>query len=140
MSACLRAAEVRLAAASVTGLTDLTYRWSKDGQPLTDGPTAAGSVITGSTTPELTITTVALADAGSYSWRVENLCGGDVSQPATLQVCAADFDCSGVVTLQDLFDFLAAYFAQDPRADVNGANGVTIQDVFDYLVAYFARC
>jgi len=42
--------------------------------------------------------------------------------------------------VQDIFDFLIAYFANDPRADVNSANGVTVQDIFDYLNAYFTGC
>ncbi len=55
-------------------------------------------------------------------------------------VCPADFDDSGAVSIQDLFDFLSAYFATAPAADVNGANGVTVQDIFDFLAAYFAGC
>jgi hypothetical protein len=30
-----------------------------------------------------------------------------------------------------------AYFAGLPAADFNGAGGVTVQDIFDFLVAYF---
>jgi len=60
----------------------------------------------------------------------------DPSTPA----CRADFNGSGSVTVQDIFDFLIAYFANDPRADVNSANGVTVQDIFDYLNAYFTGC
>jgi hypothetical protein len=44
------------------------------------------------------------------------------------------------VTVQDIFDFLAAYFAGDTRADFNGAGGITVQDIFDFLAAYFAGC
>jgi len=54
--------------------------------------------------------------------------------------CRADFDCSGSVSVQDLFGFLAAWFAQDSRADFNGTGGVTVQDLFDYLAAWFAGC
>src|SRR5205085_10637558 len=34
--------------------------------------------------------------------------------------CVADFNGSGTVTVQDLFDFLGAWFSLDPRADING--------------------
>jgi hypothetical protein len=44
------------------------------------------------------------------------------------------------VTVQDVMDFLNAYFAGAPAADVNGADGVGLQDVFDFLAAYFAGC
>lgn len=54
--------------------------------------------------------------------------------------CLADFNGDEAVSVQDIFDFLAAYFAGDPAADVNGADGVTVQDIFDYLTAYFAGC
>lgn len=54
--------------------------------------------------------------------------------------CAADHNCSGAATVQDLFDFLDHYFVSDPRADFNSSNAVTVQDIFDYLLAYFAGC
>jgi hypothetical protein len=57
--------------------------------------------------------------------------------------CAADFDCSGgpaAVTVADIFDFLGAWFAGDPRADINGANGISVQDIFDFLSAWFVGC
>jgi outer membrane protein assembly factor BamB len=56
------------------------------------------------------------------------------------QPCAADFNNSGTVSVQDIFDFLAAYFASDSRADVNASGAVTVQDIFDYLLVYFAGC
>jgi hypothetical protein len=54
--------------------------------------------------------------------------------------CPADFNNSGGVTLQDIFDFLSAYFAGLPTADFNGVGGITVQDIFDFLSAYFAGC
>lgn len=54
-------------------------------------------------------------------------------------VCIADINRRGGVTVDDLFDFLAAYFAGNPRADINGG-GLGVQDIFDYLAAYFSGC
>lgn len=54
--------------------------------------------------------------------------------------CRADFNGVDGVGLQDLFDFLAAWFAHDPRADFNGGDGVGLQDLFDFLSAWFAGC
>jgi Starch/carbohydrate-binding module (family 53)/Glycosyl hydrolase family 57 len=54
--------------------------------------------------------------------------------------CPADFNGQGGLGVQDIFDFLAAWFANDPRADFNGANGVGVQDIFDFLAAWFAGC
>ena len=54
--------------------------------------------------------------------------------------CAADFNQSGTVSVQDIFDFLAAYFSNSPAADVNASGTVSVQDIFDFLAAYFVGC
>jgi hypothetical protein len=54
--------------------------------------------------------------------------------------CPADFNNSGMISVQDIFDFLAAYFGNDPAADFNGQGGISVQDIFDYLAAYFTGC
>ncbi|MCC6320038.1 MAG: hypothetical protein IT438_01210 [Phycisphaerales bacterium] len=53
---------------------------------------------------------------------------------------AADFNNSGTLSVQDLFDFLSAYFAGDLAADINTSGGLSVQDVFDFLAAYFGGC
>ncbi|MCC6320942.1 MAG: hypothetical protein IT438_05830 [Phycisphaerales bacterium] len=59
----------------------------------------------------------------------------------TSPCCKADFNQSGApVTVQDIFDFLSAYFSNSALADINGAGGVSVQDIFDFLSAYFAGC
>ncbi|MFN7020982.1 MAG: GC-type dockerin domain-anchored protein [Phycisphaerales bacterium] len=58
----------------------------------------------------------------------------------TALVCDADFNASGAATVQDIFDFLEAYFSNDPRSDVNNSCTLTVQDIFDFLAAYFAGC
>ncbi len=63
--------------------------------------------------------------------------------------CPADFNASGSATVQDIFDFLAAYFAgctaPGPApcvasADINASGALTVQDIFDFLAAYFLGC
>ena len=54
--------------------------------------------------------------------------------------CRADFNGNGVVSVQDIFDFLTAWFAKDPYADVNANGAITVQDIFDFLSAWFAGC
>ena len=67
--------------------------------------------------------------------------GGDVLVDIDFEPsCIADFNNSGGVSVQDIFDFLAGYFSGDPRADVNGSGAVTVQDIFDFLSAYFGGC
>lgn len=52
--------------------------------------------------------------------------------------CLADFNASGAVNSQDLFDFLTAFFAGN--ADVNRDGSVNSQDFFDFLALFFAGC
>ncbi len=52
--------------------------------------------------------------------------------------CRADFN-GGGLSVQDIFDFLNAWFAGDPAADWNGG-GLSVQDIFDFLNAWFAGC
>ncbi len=65
------------------------------------------------------------------------------SEPVEIAVtpaCVADTDLSGTVTVQDIFDYIALYFAGLPRADIDGSGTVSVQDVFEYLTAYFSPC
>jgi subtilisin-like proprotein convertase family protein len=53
--------------------------------------------------------------------------------------CKGDFNHDGAVSVQDIFDYLIAYFGAQPSADTGGG-GVSLQDLFDFLVAYFGGC
>ncbi len=53
--------------------------------------------------------------------------------------CAADFNCSTQVDVQDILDFLGAWFAGHSSADLNG-DGLNAQDIFDFLATWFAGC
>jgi hypothetical protein len=64
---------------------------------------------------------------------------GAVPPRLSLTVCVgapADWNCSGDVTVQDIFDFLASYFTN--TGDFNADGGTSVQDIFDFLSAYFA--
>lgn len=63
---------------------------------------------------------------------------GTTGNPVTC--CPANFNHENGVTIQDIFDFLVAYFAQDAAADFNQSGSVGVQDIFDFLAAYFAGC
>ncbi len=62
----------------------------------------------------------------------------DLIQLTGLPPCPGDFNASGKLSVQDLFDYLAAYFSGEPRADFNDSGTISLQDLFDYLTAYFA--
>jgi hypothetical protein len=55
-------------------------------------------------------------------------------------VCRADFNTDGAVTVQDLFDFLDAYFAVAPNADFDNNGVVTVNDLYVFLALYFTGC
>ena len=55
--------------------------------------------------------------------------------------CIADYDRSGVISLNDLFSFLAAYFSgQTQLADTNADGRLSIQDVFNFIEVYTTGC
>jgi len=104
--------------ASATATGTPSYQWFRNGVPLVN--TARFS---GVTTTTLTVNPVAQqgsepgwTDAGQYSLRASNFCGVANSNIAilTTPTCLADFNGAGGITVQDIFDFLAAYFAGCP--------------------------
>jgi hypothetical protein len=55
-------------------------------------------------------------------------------------LCPADFNRDQHVTVQDIFDFLDAWFAGNPDADFNMDGATNVQDIFDFLSAWFTGC
>ncbi len=66
--------------------------------------------------------------------------GDGIPDAIPANTCTADFNGDSALNAQDIFDFLSAWFAVDPRADFNHIGGITAQDIFDYLAAWFAGC
>lgn len=63
-----------------------------------------------------------------------------VTRQTCTATCPADVNGSSTATVQDIFDFLNAWFAGTPLGDFSGDNGFTVQDIFDYLAAWFTGC
>lgn len=61
---------------------------------------------------------------------------------ATTPCCRADFNHDRLLSVQDVFDYLDAFFAADPRADMinSGSQPPTIQSLFAFITAWFAGC
>ena len=75
------------------GSPPLTFAWSKDNLPLTDG-----GRVSGSRTAALTLTGVQFGDTGVYTVRVSNAQGIADSDPATLLVVADGANISGQIS------------------------------------------
>jgi hypothetical protein len=114
---------------TATGGAPLTYQWRRNGSP-----------ISGATSDTLNIASLAGSSAGSYDCIVTEPCESVTSNAAEVDVCLPDYNCSGVVSVQDIFDFMAGYFAGEPRADLNESGVISVQDIFDFLAAYFTGC
>lgn len=56
------------------------------------------------------------------------------------RACLADFNASGQVNVQDIFDFLSVWYPGRASADVNSSGVTNVQDVFDFLAGWFAGC
>lgn len=128
------------------GRSGLTYRWHRDGVPL-----SGGSGISGATSRTLTVGPIAMSHLGSYTCVVTGSCGTVTSAAATLSLrCNGDFNRDGIVDILDLLDYLNAYAACDgqpapcgaggPDADINGDTVVDILDLLDFLNDFGAGC
>jgi trimeric autotransporter adhesin len=113
--------------------SDIAYRWYRGNiaLELTNPP---------ADDPTLVLPAVGRADAGEYWCMMSNPCGVVRTVDARLWVCTADFACDGDISPRDIFAFLRAYFAGDPRADLDGDGGFSSADTFIFLDAYFAGC
>jgi hypothetical protein len=93
----------------------VSYQWRRNGINLSNGPTGAGSTVAGATSPILTITSVAAADAAAYDC-VVTLNGGcavttSAAALSTSGCCPADFDGNTVINPSDVANFVNAWFA-----------------------------
>jgi subtilase family serine protease len=76
----------------------------------------------------------------AFTCTVTNSCATQTSSPATVNICLADFNCSGSVTTQDIFDYLNAWFASGQGSDFDASGAATVQDIFEFLTAWFSGC
>lgn len=96
---------------AITSPSPTNLVWTRNNLPLADGTKYSGT-----TTQTLTINNARLEDAGVYTLAGQNACGSfffDAVLGVT-QRCRADFNQSGAVSVQDIFDYLSAYFAGCP--------------------------
>ena len=87
----------------------------------------------------LTITGASPSDAGVYTCTITNACGTITTNPATLTICPADFNCDGLLNPDDLSDYINAFFniPPDPGSDFNQDGITNPDDLSDYINAFF---
>jgi len=122
-----------------------TYTWMHDGVAITPDPQHyTRSLGSNGMSSTLTIRNIVGADAGAYTVRLSSATDSVTSDPAALTVqgggCAADFDANGVREVPDIFAFLSAWFAQDPRSDFDHSGTISVPDIFAFLSSWFAGC
>ncbi len=125
----------------------IIYQWKRDEQIVLDGPTAAGSFISGATTSELTIFHAQPSDVGIYTVTASTPCGTATSDPATLRICHGDFTSDGIIDDTDFLFFANNYNILDCAApamptncpgDFNSDSAVDDADFALFIAAYEA--
>lgn len=105
---------------------------------LTIGPAAASGACCRATSCLVTTPTACASAFGGSYFGDGVACVNPVTQ--VRRCCPADINGLNGVTVQDIFDFLSAYFGHGPQGDFNASGVVSVQDVFDFLAAYFSGC
>ncbi len=132
-------ATLTLSATPANGYDSVHVRWMRNGLPISDGPGGAapggGTVVgslallpspTESAVAVLTIEGATCVDAGAYSAEFFNACGSAVSDAALVvaaacgAVCGADYTGDGVLSADDLGDFVTDYFAEPALSGPGG--------------------
>jgi hypothetical protein len=79
--------------------------------------------------------TTCLSDAGTVVYRAEFTDGSfgifEIALPR------ADYNDDGMISVQDIFDFLTGWFGFSVNADFDGNGLLSVQDIFSFLEAWF---
>ncbi|MBX3362343.1 MAG: hypothetical protein KF912_12180 [Phycisphaeraceae bacterium] len=121
--------------------------------PLADGPTGTGSIISGATTPSVSISNFGDGDEGEYSCILFDTAApaGVESALSYVRACIANVNCDGEVDILDFLDFMDAFGSCDGQpspcagsggfdADLNGDTIIDIIDFLDFMDAFGSGC
>ncbi|MFO0872430.1 MAG: kelch repeat-containing protein [Phycisphaerales bacterium] len=135
-SATVEVGETVILTATTSGGAPLTHQWNRNGVALANGPTGHGSTISGATTPTLTVTSFAAADAGTYTLTATNPCGGTDSDDIVIDIAiAGDLNGDGAINGADLGILLGAW-GGGGVADLNNDGTVNGADLGILLGAW----
>lgn len=113
----------------VCGVEPLHFQWRRNSVDI-DGADMGVYTITG----------LSDAEAGVYDCVVTSPCGTVTSLPATVSVCAADFDCSGFVDTDDFSSFVLTFESGDDAADFDGSGFVDTDDFTAFVLGFEKGC
>ncbi len=124
---------------------DWECQWSRNGIPLTDGPSAGGGEISGSTQPTLVIDGAGAADSGEYAAVLTDGCSTlrtrRVHVSVTYDPCLADLDQDGSIGLGDLSQLLSHFgAAATGPEDLDGDGSVGLGDLTILLSLFGQSC
>jgi hypothetical protein len=114
---------------SVCGVEPLQFQWRKDGENIESANLSV-----------LTITDLDQNGAGVYDCIVTSVCGQVTSEPATVTLCGADFDCTGFVDTDDFTAFVTSFEAGDDAADFDNSGFVDTDDFTAFVTSFEAGC
>lgn len=131
--------------AVVTGVPTLTYQWKRNNVDLVEGILPNGTQVSNVDTPSLSLENCQAADlqGAVFKLHITNSFGAADSAGSVVNVCAADFNCDGLVDDADFTTFVAAYnelLCPDAPApcpcDLNADGLVEDSDFSIFVVAY----
>lgn len=125
--------------ASAASRNPITYSWTLNGQPITDGLFGL-TRIRGSASPVIIIDNPTSAYAGNWVCIATNSCGTAQSNPAAITFCPPDFNCDAVVDFFDYLDFVAAFAANSGTSDFNNDFVIDFFDYLDFVAAFADGC
>lgn len=124
----------------------LAYRWRRNGVPMNNGAQIGGSVVSGVTTPTLTIATPDPRDNAAYTCALTSPCGQQTTVPVNLIVtpaCPGDLSFDGAVNTTDLSLFLASFgkpVQPGTNGDLNNDGVVNTSDLALFLARFGRPC
>jgi hypothetical protein len=128
----------------------LTYLWSRNGSPLSPGPTPGGSIVHDVDRSSLIISHDTEEDWGEYRCTVSNACGSVESEPVFLgPSCPANYNGDDAIDILDFLDFIQDFSdcelspapcGQFGDADINADTLVDILDFLDFIDSFSNGC
>jgi hypothetical protein len=85
----------------------------------------------------ITLTSEQCVAAGGTFRGAGSACEDGPGNPTSC--CPANFNRVNGLEVQDIFDFLNAWFAGDPSADIDGG-GLAVSDIFTFITLWFSGC